>query len=490
MRSSSIVVGAGAGGLISALYLQRAGHDVVLLEAAEHVGGCATAFSLKGFRFLAGATTLVGLEPDMPLGRVLRELEVPFEAPVAARNMTVVQGGERLVLSTDAAANREALAGLHGEPLARFWAEAVGVGAKGWGLITELHFPPRGARDLLGAAGNGRAWGLLPALLDSTRARLDAAGVTGARTRALLDELLLVSTQARATQTPYLFGALGLEYLQRPMYLATGGLAALLERLADVFVSRGGVLSRGTRATSVRPEGSGYRVTTGAGAFTAQHVVLNLTHWDAARLVAPELALTFAPAVKRHPDAWATCSLSLAIQDVFGPDATPYHQLVLDAPLPVTGAHSVFVTLSRPDDRTMAPEGYRSVTMSCHAPARAWEGLSDAAHAERKQRVREELLGALAQAYPAVASAEKPVVMVATPRTWESFTGRSGGRVGGLPFSYPSLLRGYPTGRTRFPGLVRVGDTVFPGQSVPACAWGARRVVGELLAQRRPRLTP
>jgi len=481
MRSSSIVIGAGAGGLVSALYLQRAGHDVVLLEGGEHVGGCASAFSMKGFRFLAGATTLVGLEPDMPLGRVLRELDVSFDAPVAERNMTVVQDDDALVLSTDTAANQEALTRLHGADFARFWAESAALGAKGWGLITELHFPPRGPGDLLGAAGNARAWRLLPSLISSTQRKLAAAGTVSARTRAMLDELLLVSTQARADETPYLFGALGLEYLQRRMYLADGGLPALLERLAQVFVARGGTLRTRTVAMAVKRQGAGYRVETASESLDAANVVLNLTHWDAARLVEPALASGFEGAGRRHPDAWATCTLYVGVRDVFDAKATPYHQLVLDAPLPVTGAHSTFITLSRADDRSMAPEGFRSVTMSTHAPARAWEGLSDAEHAERKRLVTEELLSALARVFPAVRDAEKPVVMAGTPRTWVGFTRRAGGRVGGLPFTFATLTRGYPTGRTRFPGLARVGDTVFPGQSVPACAWGARRVMNELI---------
>lgn len=483
MRPSSIVVGAGAGGLVAALYLQRAGHDVVLLDSGAHVGGCASAFSMKGFRFLAGATTLVGLEPDMPLGRVLRELDVHFEAPVARRNMTVFQGGQPLTLTTDAAANEAALTSLHGADFARFWKGAVEIGARGWDLVTELHFPPRGVGDLLSAATNPKAWQLLPALSRSTQKALAASGQISSSSRALLDELLLVSTQARAHETPYLFGALGLEYLQRKMYLPQGGLPSLLEHLAAVFVKRGGELRLETRATSVHQQGEGYRVVTEAGTLHAQRVVLNLTHWDALRLVEPGLSASFASTARRHRDAWATCTMYLGVRDVFGEEASPYQQLVLDAALPSSGAQSTFVTLSRPDDPTMAPEGFRSVTMSCHAPAKAWEGLTDEAHAERKQRVGEELLSALSSAFPEVAAAEKTVVSVGTPKTWVGFTGRWGGRVGGLPFSYGSLARGYPTGRTRFPGLVRVGDTVFPGQSVPACAWGARRVIGELLGQ-------
>ncbi len=451
---------------------------MVLLEGKGRVGGCASSFSSNGFTFLSGATTLIGLEADLPLGRVLRELEIDFSAPLASTNLGLWHRGVHTEISTDAGANLEALARHYSPKLASFWKNAAAVGAVGWSVVTELHFPPRHAGDLLGAATNPRAWSLLPALLRSTAAVL---GDVSARERELIDELLLVSTQARAAQTPYLFGALGVEYLQRPMSLAEGGLAALLEHLARVFVARGGTLQLDHPVTNVTRGAHGFVAATPRGSFEAELCVLNLTHWNAAQVVDASLEAGFERTCARHPDAWATCTLYVGVRDVFDATTPPYHQVLLDQRLPVAAAQSIFVTLSRRDDRTQAPEGFRAITVSCHTPARAWEHLDDEAHATRKAAVREELLGALTSVFPALARAEKPVVLPGTPRTWQDFTGRLGGRVGGLPFTFETLARGYPTGRTRVPGLVRVGDTVFPGQSVPACAWGARRVVGELL---------
>ncbi|MGV3621046.1 MAG: phytoene desaturase family protein [Archangium sp.] len=457
-KPSSIVVGAGAGGLVAALYLQKFGHDVLLLEAKSRVGGCASAFPMKNFRFLAGATTLMGLEGEMPLAIVLRELEIPplEEKPVVAtKNITVRHGATSFTLTQNRNDNEAQLRALYGPRFVDFWRASTELGAEAWSLITQIHFPPRGPSDLLGAATNSNAWKLLPALLRGTRSRLGFENK-------VLDELLLVSTQATSEDTPWLFGALGIEYLQRPLTLLKGGLPSLLEHLADVFVKRGGTLKFDSAVTSFAKTSSGFST----GQHEAENLVLNLTHWDAHRLASDELKSEFAGTVKRHRDAWATCTLYLGVEDVFGDDVAPYHQLVVDEPLRGIGAHSTFATLSP------GPAGFRAVTMSTHA--RSDVNVD-------KNVVSEVLIDALTTMFPAVKEAQKPVVMPGTPTTWQNFTGRTGGRVGGLPFDFATIRNGFPSGRTGMRGLVRVGDTVFPGQSVPACAWGARRVISELV---------
>ena len=82
------------------------------------------------------------------------------------------------------------------------------------------------------------------------------------------------------------------------------------------------------------------------------------------------------------------------------------------------------------------------------------------------------------------------LAMPGTPLTFERFTHRVNGMVGGFP--QKSLWAGWAPHASRDRGVWLVGDSVFPGQSTAGVTLGALRVAREIervvpLAQRRRR---
>jgi hypothetical protein len=74
------------------------------------------------------------------------------------------------------------------------------------------------------------------------------------------------------------------------------------------------------------------------------------------------------------------------------------------------------------------------------------------------------------------------LVLPGTPVTFQRFTRRLWGWVGGFPQT--SLFRAWGPRLGR--NLWLVGDSIFPGQSVPAVALGGMRVARSLLAGLSP----
>jgi phytoene dehydrogenase-like protein len=148
------------------------------------------------------------------------------------------------------------------------------------------------------------------------------------------------------------------------------------------------------------------------------------------------------------------------------------------------------LSLSDLGDATRAPVGHRAATLSTHTAVGPWWALrsaSAAAFADRKAAYAERLLSAAERALPGLRAAVR-LELPGTPITFERFTRRPLGMVGGFPQRSLFAARGPYTGVSN---LWLVGDSIFPGQSTAGVTLGAMRVATAILrALRRPRLVP
>jgi phytoene dehydrogenase-like protein len=168
--------------------------------------------------------------------------------------------------------------------------------------------------------------------------------------------------------------------------------------------------------------------------------------------------------------------MGIVTKDNYMPEMTLHHQIHLDGPMTVTGAQSVFVSMSARGDLKRAPAGYRTLNISCHTVTDPWFQMGEERYDEIKEAVEQEILQLLRNKLPGFEESGVVEHFGATQITWENWVYRYQGRVGGIPQSMSRSLLDWAPTQTPFPGLYLCGDTVYPGQGIPGVTLGGINV--------------
>jgi phytoene dehydrogenase-like protein len=314
------------------------------------------------------------------------------------------------------------------------------------------------------------------------------------RLRLFIDAQLLISAQATSATTNALYGAAALDLPRRGVLHPEGGMGVVAAVLEQALLQNSGRILYRKEAIRIRRAGASrgeneraWVVETRRGEpFPAEVVVMNLPPANIARLV--EGYTPGALAGRRQPpeDGWGAFSVYASLDGAAVPAGWPlHHQVILckgeDFRAQPAEGNTIFLSLSPEWDVGRAPPGKRALTISTHTRLAVWWDLyqkDPAAYEACKYRTARRILQAAEIALPGLRAAAE-LVLPGTPVTFERFTRRERGWVGGYPQT--SLLR--TAGPRLGQGLWMVGDSIFPGQSTPGVALGGLRVANHILQE-------
>ena len=486
---SVLVIGAGVGGLSTAALLLKAGFKVTVLEGQSYPGGCAGTFFYKGYRFDAGATLAGGFGPNGPHTRLAERvgLEWPIRAADPAWTVHLPDNQAVTQYADPGQWEAEWRTNFPGRAAARFWRAQARLADIAWETSSRpFPWPPTSGKEFTTLVKAFR-----PAMLRAGLAPLRSIGSylpDDPTLRTFVDAQLLISAQATADEANALYGSAALDLPRRGVNHVRGGIGSLARTMVDWIRENGGEVLYRQEVTAIKTKGTrAHSVQTARGdEFSADWVVGNLTPWSLDQLLGSASPQKLRKQVDGAQATWGAFTLYLVLKQeivemLFPPGAADHHQIIVDAAKPLGEGNSVFLSIGDEDER--APKGFRTATVSTHTAVKKWwdlrYGASEAAYLEERARYQEMLIRAIESRLRGFEQAIH-LCLPGTPVTFEFYTGRSQGMVGGFPQTSLFKARGPRTGLNN---LLLVGDSIFPGQSTAGVTLGAFRVADYVMAE-------
>lgn len=490
-----VVIGAGIGGLTAAALLAHRGYQVNVFDQAIVPGGCASTFKRRGFTFDVGATQVAGLEAGGIHYQIFEELGI--ELPPASEcdpACAVFLPGEMEPINVWRDLKRWKIERERQFPgSASFWAFMQAMFDFSWRFQQrEPVLPPRNVWDVWQIAKALRPDTLLtvPFTFSTVGDILKGYGLyENQRLRTFLDMQLKLYSQTTADKTAALYAATALGVSQAPhgLFHLKGSMQALSNRLVTALEKNGGKLHMRHSAEAIDIENgrpTRVKITNNKGDSwleAADHVVANVTVQNLVKLASCHEMKGYKKRVEQLPPSSGAFVIYLGVEQSAIPENCPPHlQFLYDYDGPIAENNSLFVSVSRAGDGR-APAGKATIIASSFTCVQPWYDCDEAGYKAMKENYTQTAISRLKD-YFDLRSENLVHVEAATPRSFETFTGRSQGIVGGIGQRVPTFGPfGFAT-RTPVQNLWLVGDSTHPGEGTAGVSYSAMTAVRQIEA--------
>ena len=495
MERSIIVIGAGLSGLATGCYGRMNGYKTTIFEMHDMAGGVCTAWKRKGYTIDGAVNWIVGTKPGTTFHQFWQQLGVAESWQVYNHDRFLIvenREGRALTLYSDADRLEQHLLEIapEDEDALRELTGAIRRAA-------QFSMPAEKPEELYNLIDMVKALRMLPMMrymkkwskvtLGDFVARLKNPFLREVFPLALGTELplgmvaMLLAWQHAQSAGYLIGGALPLVGAIETRYLGLGGEVQYNARVEKILVEN-------DKAVGVRlADGTEHRADWVISASDGRTTIFDMLD---GKYLDEKIRKRYENPRLFEPLVYVSLGVARKLPEL--PASVSGLTFPLDKPITIGPKQEKTICVrSYCFDPTLAPEGKEILVVQYETSYDYWRDLrrNPEQYEAEKKRIATEVIGGLEQRFPGIAEAVE-MTDVATPITWERYTGNWRGAYEGWMFDADSFTASMKKSLPGLENFYMAGQWVNPGGGIPTALMSGNHTIQLVCKKDGKRFTP